>query len=84
VRARQDLVAAAGGRWIPEAETAMATARAGPVVVGMMLTAAERARRGSLCGASRTLWSFGYACTVVMTPCSMPKLSCRTFSSASR
>ena len=55
------------------------TARAAPVVVGMMLTAAERARRGSLCGASSTFWSFVYACTVVMKPRSMPNASCSTF-----
>ena len=31
---------------------------AAPVVVGMMFTAAARARRRSLCGRSRMLWSF--------------------------
>ena len=35
----------------------MVTARAAPVVVGMMLSAAERARRRSLCTVSRITWS---------------------------
>ena len=34
-----------------------ATAWAAPVLVGIMLSAAARARRRSLCGASRTRWS---------------------------
>jgi len=34
------------------------TARAAPVPVGMMLRAAERARRRSLCGPSISDWSF--------------------------
>ena len=52
---------------------------AAPVEVGMMFTAAARARRRSLCGRSRMLWSFVYACTVVMKPCSMPNASSITF-----
>jgi hypothetical protein len=34
------------------------TARAAPVVVGMMFIAPARARRRSLCGRSRMFWSF--------------------------
>jgi len=34
------------------------TARAAPVVVGMMFSAAARPRRGSLCGTSASRWSF--------------------------
>ena len=41
------------------------TAFAAPVLVGMMFTAADRARRASLCGPSSTTWSLVYACTVV-------------------
>ena len=52
---------------------------AAPVDVGMMLIAAARARRRSLCGRSRMLWSFVYAWIVVMKPCSMPNASSRTF-----
>jgi hypothetical protein len=52
---------------------------AAPVVVGMMLTAAARARRRSLCGRSRICWSFVYAWIVVMKPCSIPNASSSTF-----
>jgi len=41
--------------------------------------AAARARRRSSCGRSSTRWSFVYACTVVMKPCSIVNASCRTF-----
>ena len=34
------------------------TARAAPVVVGMMFSAAARLRRRSLCGTSASRWSF--------------------------
>ena len=51
---------------------------AAPVDVGMMLTAAARARRRSLCGRSRIDWSFVYAWIVVMNPCSMPNASSST------
>jgi hypothetical protein len=40
------------------------TALAAPVVVGIMLTAAARARRRSLCGKSWIFWSLVYECTV--------------------
>ena len=39
--------------------------------------AAARALRRSLCGRSRTRWSFVYACTVVMKPCSIVNASCK-------
>ncbi len=54
-------------------------ARAAPVVVGMMLTAALRARRRSECGPSSSIWSPVYACTVVMNPRTRPNSSFRTF-----
>jgi hypothetical protein len=60
------------------------TAFAAPVLVGMMLTAAARARRRSLCGRSRRFWSLVYECTVVMRPRSMPKLSSSTFATGAR
>ena len=41
-------------------------ALAAPVEVGMMLAAADRARRRSECGASRICWSLVYAWVVVM------------------
>ena len=44
----------------------------------MMLIAAARARRRSLCGRSRICWSFVYAWIVVMKPCSTPKASSST------
>ena len=40
-------------------------ALAAPVLVGMMFTAPDRARRRSLCGVSSSTWSLVYACTVV-------------------
>ncbi len=60
------------------------TARAAPVVVGMMFSAAARLRRRSLCGTSASRWSFVYACTVVMNPCSIPNSSSRTIASGAR
>src|SRR5882757_9633218 len=56
-----------------------AVALAAPVVVGMMFSAAARARRRSLCGKSRMRWSFVYAWTVVIMPLTMPKFSSSTF-----
>src|SRR5450756_1312622 len=64
--------------------TTGATARAAPVVVGMIDMAAERARRRSLCGKSRTIWSFVYAWIVVMKPFSTPKLSTSTLAIGAR
>src|SRR6266542_6544496 len=55
-----------------------AVALAAPVVVGMMLMAAPRARRRSLCGKSRITWSLVYAWIVVMSPLTMPKFSSST------
>src|SRR5882762_1099095 len=52
---------------------------AAPVDVGMMLIAAARARRRSLCGRSRIAWSFVYAWIVVMKPIWMPNASSSTF-----
>ena len=52
---------------------------AAPVDVGMMLIAAARARRRSLCGRSRIDWSFVYAWIVVMKAISRPKASSSTF-----
>ena len=57
---------------------------AAPVEVGIRLIAAARARRRSLCGKSRMTWSFVYAWIVVMKPCSIPNVSCRTFAMARR
>src|SRR4051812_43674188 len=56
-----------------------AVALAAPVVVGMMFSAAARARRRSLCGKSRMRWSLVYAWTVVIMPLTMPKFSSSTF-----
>ena len=53
-------------------------ARAAPVDVGIMLIAAPRARRRSLCGPSTSDWSPVYACTVVMRPCFTPNASSST------
>ena len=54
---------------------------AAPVEVGIRLIAAARARRRSLCGRSRMLWSFVYAWIVVMKPDSIPARSSSTFAS---
>ncbi len=53
-------------------------ALAAPVVVGMMFSAAARARRRSECGKSRMRWSLVYAWTVVIRPLTMPKFSSST------
>ena len=45
---------------------------AAPVLVGIMDTAAARARRKSLWGRSRSCWSFVYEWIVVINPCLMP------------
>src|SRR6186713_2640232 len=44
------------------------TAVAAPVVVGIIESAAARARRKSLCGRSRSCWSLVYEWTVVIQP----------------
>ena len=59
----------------------MPIAFAAPVVVGIRLIAAARARRRSLCGRSRMFWSFVYAWIVVMKPDSIPARSSTTFAS---
>ncbi len=60
------------------------TADAAPVVVGMIESAAARARRKSLCGRSSSCWSFVYEWTVVIHPFRMPNFSCRTFAMGAR
>ena len=60
------------------------TADAAPVVVGMIESAAARARRRSLCGRSSSCWSFVYECTVVIQPFLMTNFSCRTFAIGAR
>src|SRR5215203_305188 len=59
-------------------------ALAAPVEVGTMFSAAARARRRSLCGASCGFWSCVYAWMVVIRPCWMPNVSCRTFAIGAR
>src|SRR5258708_34860637 len=61
-----------------------ATALAAPVLVGMMLTAAARARRRSAWGASRIFWSVVYECTVVISAEVMPNDSCKTLATGAR
>ena len=51
---------------------------------GSRLTAAARARRRSLCGASCRRWSAVYAWIVVIRPCSTPIASCRTLANGAR
>ena len=60
------------------------TAVAAPVVVGIMLTAAARARRRSWCGKSCTGWSFVYECTVEAKPRVTPNASSSTFTVVAR
>src|SRR5204863_5445697 len=60
------------------------TADAAPVVVGMIDSAAPRARRRSLCGRSSSCWSFVYEWQVVIHPFLMPKDSCSTLASGAR
>ena len=57
---------------------------AAPVLVGIMLIAAARARRRSLWTRSCTFWSFVYECIVVMKAFSSPKLSASTFVTGAR
>src|SRR6266851_2979992 len=52
--------------------------------VGMMLSAAARARRRSLCGRSCSRWSAVYAWIVVMNPLSMPNESRSTLASGTK
>src|SRR6185295_1781975 len=59
-------------------------ALAAPVEVGIIDTAAARARRRSLWGRSRIFWSLVYECTVVIWPFTMPKVSCSTLATGPR
>src|SRR6266513_4913473 len=59
-------------------------ALAAPVEVGIMDTAAARARRKSLCGKSKMTWSFVYEWIVVMVPLTILKLSFITFAMGAR
>ncbi len=60
------------------------TAVAAPVVVGIMLSAAARARRRSLWGKSCTGWSFVYEWTVEAKPRLMPNASSSTLTVVAR
>ena len=57
---------------------------AAPVVAGTRLSAAARARRRSLCGASWSRWSAVYAWIVVISPRSIPIASCSTLATGAR
>ncbi len=59
---------------------AFATARAAPVFVGTMLSAAERPRRGPRWWLSVRFWSFVNEWTVSTCPCSIPNRSSRAAS----
>ena len=54
------------------------------MVVGIIDTAAARARRRSLCGWSRIRWSLVYAWIVVMNPCLIPNASLMTLATGAR
>ena len=61
------------------------TALAAPVEEGMMFWAAPRPPRQSLMeGPSTVFWVAVVACTVVIRPLAMPKLSCTTLASGAR
>src|SRR6478736_3984888 len=60
------------------------TAEAAPVVVGMIDSAAARARRRSLCGRSSSCWSLVYEWTVVIQPLVIPNDSCSTLATGAR
>src|SRR5712671_5247791 len=59
-------------------------ALAAPVEVGIMDSAAARARRRSWWGRSRIFWSFVYECTVVIWPFTIPNVSWRTLATGPR
>ena len=61
-----------------------ASAFAAPVEVGMMFSAAARARRGSLCATSRMRWSFVYEWIVFIRARVMRKRSCTTLAAGAR
>ena len=60
------------------------TAVAAPVVVGIIESAAARARRRSLCGRSSRFWSFVYEWIVVIHPLRMPNRSWITLATGAR
>src|SRR5262249_47545538 len=60
------------------------SALAAPVVVGIIDSAAARARRRSLWGRSRICWSLVYEWIVVISSDTMPKPSCSTLATGAR
>src|ERR1700738_1358736 len=60
------------------------SAFAAPVDVGMMFVAALRARRRSLCGASRVFWSLVYEWIVDMKPLTQPSESTIGFTAVAK
>src|SRR5207344_2058373 len=60
------------------------TAAAAPVLVGIMLCVAERARRRSLWKTSVSTWSLVYECTVFIRPETTPMRSSSAFTSGAR
>src|SRR6185436_10422494 len=60
------------------------TADAAPVVVGIIDSAAARARRRSLCGRSSSCWSLVYEWMVVIHPFLMPNESWSTLARGAR
>src|SRR5207249_8254902 len=60
------------------------SAFAAPVDVGIIETAAARARRKSLCGKSIIIWSLVYEWIVVMVPLTILKLSFTTLAMGAR
>src|ERR1700676_2076448 len=66
------------------AGTTRCRALAAPVELGMMLMAAARARRRSLCGKSRSFWSLVYEGMGVIVPLGRPNGSCRTLATGAR
>ena len=59
-------------------------ALAAPVLVGIIDIAAARARRRSLCGPSRIIWSLVYEWIVFINPLTIPNLSLRTLATGAR
>ena len=65
-------------------ELTVEVALAAPVVVGMMDSAAARARRRSVCGRSRMFWSFVYEWIVTIDACRNPNVSRMTLTIGTR
>src|SRR5699024_4368762 len=59
-------------------------ALAAPVDVGIIDCVHPLARRKSLCGLSKLFWSFVKACTVVIKPSTILKLSSRILTTGAR